>query len=775
MSGDIKISGLASGIAFDELVAKMVEAEKYQALKLESWKKTWQVKVDTLKELSSRVSSLQSANDVLRQSSSFISRLATSTNSSVADISVDSTSTLGSYKFEVAGAVKHKTGTIGLADDFELDADQTLSFNDGNGLNISVNLTAGMGISDINDAIQAELTNRGSQASVSITNDGSGFNSNRIVITSGRAGRNGNITFSDGVGIFGIKSQDSEFEGIDSSVMVPGGTYTGHISKRINFRVETGGKLDSGQVRLRWEDPTEGKSGVVTVNSNEVTLFQGLKINIADMDATLTRGQEFSLDVFAPDVQLGQDRGMAQSAQVTHSGLSSSTASVSNVAGTFRYSYRGVQSPVINVPANTSLEGLAKLINESPGNPGVRATIINDGMGTAQSFHLVLTGVDAGAANQIEVTQSTLSNMSDLSGFETTRVATNAMIKIDDYPQGDDVWIQKNTNLITDLISGASVRIRDVGVVNFAITNDDEDMADKVQSFVDEYNALLDYIDEITKVVLDDKGEANIDAAGVLVGNYAVNILRGNLRKFIGERGKGFDPDTDPYSLLTQIGLSSNDNKRIDFDREIFKSELNGNPQAVIDLFSANKVGSIDNNNLIYMSGTNDTKAGLYDFTVNYKSDGMGGYLDEIESVYYTDRSTGITYNSLENKDIRVSSDKKSFTVFSGGARGVAILNASGTGTENFSLRVKEGRARSFDDEIERLFHEETGLTKVLERNYENIIRNIDKRIDRENMRLLQVKKRLEMRFANLEVNMSNWNGQMERLQQQMRSLPTNV
>ncbi len=775
MSGSIKISGVSTGIDFETLVTKLVEAERYQAIKLESWKKTWQNKVDTLKELSSRVSSLQTANNSLKSASSFISRMADSTNSNVADITVDSSSSLGSYKFEVANGTKHKTGSVGLADDYALAADETLTFTDGAGNTISVALTTGMTSQDIVDTVQAELTAQGSSAKIELTQDGSDFNANRIVITSSTTGKDGTISFTDNAGIFGLKSMDSEFEGVSSAIMNPSGTYNGHISKRINFEVTTGGALDSGKVRIKWEDPTEGKSGTVTVNGSSVTLFQGLSINIDDMSATLSKGAQFSLDVFSPDIQLGQDRGVAQSAQVTHSGLSSTKAFVTTADATFRYSYAGVQSPVINVPANTSLENFAKLINESAGNPGVRATIINDGMGTAQSFHLVLTGKDSGAANQINVTQSTLTNMNDLDNFETTRRATNAMIKIDDYPQSPDSWIQKSSNLITDIINGASIRIKDTGSVNFTITNNEEDMADKIQSFVDEYNALLDYIDEITKVVLNEEQEADINAAGILVGNYAVNMLKSSLRTYIGERGNGFDADKDMYSLLTQVGLGSGDKSRLEFDREVFINELNKDPSAVVQLFSADKVGTIDNNNLIYMSGTNETKAGIYDFTVNYVEDGMGGYTDQIASVSYTDKNTGKSYSSTGNKDIRIAADKKSFTVFSGGARGVAILNVSGTASEKLSLTVKEGKAISLDKEIDRLFDDETGITKILEKNYETIIKNIDRRIEREESRVLQVKRRLELRFANLEVNLSNWNSQMQSLQSQMTSLPSGV
>ena len=769
MAGDLKISGLASGIAFDELVAKMVEAESYQAKKLESWKSDWQKKVDTLRELSARIASLQTANNTLKKATSFISRMVSATNSNVADISVDSTASVGAHKLDVAENIKHKVGSTGYdqTDVLTFGIGENLEFIDGSGEVIYLHLEGGSyTLDDIADLIN--IQDKGAKAEVVSNGD-----QVRLVIMSSVGGSEGEIRFTQDNDVlkFTKNSYNEQFSGSPqvTGVLSVSGDYNGHNSKRINFTVEASGVIEDGGVRIRWDDLADGKSGIITLpTSGEAVLFQGLSLQIDDETAYLARGEKFSMNVYAPNVQQGQDRGLAQSAQIAHSGLSGANATVTDTAGIFQYRYRGVDVSPINVPENTTLEGLAKLINESAGNPGVRATIINDGSGGANAYHLIITGVDSGTAYQIEVIQSDLDYIQPVD-FSVTRKATNAFFKIDEYPPGADNWIQKSSNLISDIVEGASIRLKDIGTTNFTITNNDDDMADKVQAFVDEYNAILEYIDEITKVVLNDEEKADITQAGVLVGNYAVNMLRSALRSFVGTRASGFDADNDMYSLLNQIGIRSNDNRRLDFDRDGFKRALNANPEEVIQLLSADCNGYLDNNAFIYMSGTNDTQAGLYDFKVEYDS------ADNIIGVSYEDKTTGKTYTSVGNTDIRISADKQSFTVFAGSARGVAIQGVSpGTGEHLFTLSVKDGKAKSFDEEINRLFDEHTGLTKVLEKNYENIIRNIDVRIDREYLRVLQVKSRLERRFANLEVNMQNYNGQMERLQQQLAQLSTN-
>ena len=850
MSGTIKMSGLASGIPFDELVAQMVDAEKYQARKLEQWRKSWEDKVSTLQDLASRVSALQSVNNSLRIASSFVSRIASSSDTRVADITVDSNASIGNFQLEVASGLAHKIGSTGFYDNSHLFSDGTLSFSVGGGANISIDVA-----SDENISLDELASRINAQASGQVTATVETVGSvTRLVLTSNTTGQNGNITInSDTLGLsMNNKSTDPHFmttenkNPVEYSPLKISGDYTGHISKTLNFTIEQSGtrevvkrdadnnripvyKVDddgefiqaedefgeplyqtdgdgnfvldddgikipiwvqdtdaSGNlkwetehipqsIRIRWFDHAEGKSGVVTIdaNQNSVELFQGLTISVeslADRQGVINR-QEFSLNVYSPDIQLGQDKGIAQSAQLeSMDKWSSVTNVISTTDAKFSYSYAGNVHD-INVPAGTSLERLVRLINDTPGNPGVRASVLNDGKG---GFSLVLTGQDSGAANQIVIldTPNSVLNASD---FHTNRQATNAIVKLD----GSRDWVQRSSNLITDLVDGASIRIKDSGTTSFNITTDHEDMADKVQAFVDEYNAILDFIDEITRVVIDENGDADMQGGGILVGNYAVNMLRSALRGFIGGRAAGFSPDEDIFSLLTQIGLNSNHlTRRLDFDRDEFISQLSSNERDVVSLFSANSDATLNDNRFSILPGIlglDNYKSGNYRFNIEF--DDVTGLISKVEM---TDPSTNETYSSENTlpaggREIRIAEDGLSFTINTGGARTMIIETAQsfvGQSDAGFILNVKDGKGKSFDEEINRLFDETSGITKVLEKNYENIISNINKRLEREYMRVLQVQNRLERRFANLEVMMGSWNGQMERLQAQIRQLP---
>jgi len=770
MSGDIKITGLATGIDFEEMTTKLVEAEAYQAKKLETWKTTWQKKIDALTELNTKISSIITANNSLKTRSSFVTRLSSSSSSSVADIAVDSSTPLGSYKLEVASSVNHKTASKGVEslDVSVAQVDSTLKFNDGEGNTIEVNLTIGMTLEDVRDAIDNELSAQGSNASVSISNDNSSTNPYRLVITAGTSGTSGKITFEqDDTDLkFMETSYDSDFEtvkGSSFSIIDPAGTYTGNVNKRLQFKILDSGTVGTNNIRIQWTDLTTNESSTITVASaGEIAITQGFKLNIGA--GSLTKNDEFAIDLMHPDIQKAQNTGLAQTARLSHQGLSSAKASVTSVSGTFAYSYAGNTITPLQIPANTTLEGLVKIINEDAGNPGVVASIVNDGLGTAQSYHLVLTGKDSGADYQINMSSSTLSNI-DASDFETTREATNAMVKIDDYPSDSDSWIQKSNNLITDLIPDASISLKTSGTTSFSISNDTETMADKVEAFVDAYNEALSYINSITKVVLDEDSEAVIDKGGILVGNYGVNIVKTRLKTFIGQRANGFDSVNDDISLLTQVGITTGSDNLIDFDREAFMQQLNENPDDVINLFSADNMGVTDNATFNYASGLSTTKAGEYEIEATFND-------NDLSFVKYRKKGDSTWYTSTGNKDIKISEDKSYFTIFNGDARGVMINTANGgTGTQTTVMNIKEGKSRTFDNDMDILLDDDTGTTKVLTKNYESIIENIDKRIVRENMRLEQIKSRLTERFGRLEASMQELQGQMSRLQSQIASM----
>lgn len=99
---------------------------------------------------------------------------------------------------------------------------------------------------------------------------------------------------------------------------------------------------------------------------------------------------------------------LAAAESEVHSGVDEAFTPVNSSGSTlsFAYTYAG-QSTSINVPDGTTLEQLVGLINNDPNNPGVTASVLDDGGGGTTSHHLVLRGDEMGADNTIAVDGAT--------------------------------------------------------------------------------------------------------------------------------------------------------------------------------------------------------------------------------------------------------------------------------------------------------------------------------------------------------------------------------
>jgi len=144
--------------------------------------------------------------------------------------------------------------------------------------------------------------------------------------------------------------------------------------------------------------------------------LSSLSSTLQEMD-TEKEVQGFSTDSSAPEVVSATASSAASagsheveinqlaSAEVeTHAGLDEA-ATVVNDSGSaeqFAYTY-GSETVSLDVPSGTTLQGLKEMINNDPSNPGIEASILNDGSGSTSSHHLVLRGQDTGGSHSIQI------------------------------------------------------------------------------------------------------------------------------------------------------------------------------------------------------------------------------------------------------------------------------------------------------------------------------------------------------------------------------------
>ncbi|MDR1083451.1 MAG: flagellar filament capping protein FliD [Deltaproteobacteria bacterium] len=779
ISGSIKWTGLASGTDFASVVDKLVAIERRTITRQETWKAEWQEKITAISGLNTRLVSLKLDAQSKDIRSELLTRKATVTNESVMSVVNTSTASLGSYDITVGTNIKEKWasrsynepdpvgGTDGQTIVIQVGSDParkiTLIADDTNPSPPVGYFYTGGNIEDLAAAIEAALQDPGAppdmNLKVSVINDkmiGS-VQTKRLVLTSTDGGSQNHITVTDGDPDDDTTQTDlhlgstyidqpvyNAFLGSDLVASIdPTSEYTGAVNKSFTFMALNTGVLGTDDLQFQWAD-TEGHTGKFTVVASEwaatpskkYEIFQGLSINFdTGTYGRLVANEAFSIDCQAPVLQKGQDSGMAQSDKMVHDGFADQISPIiSGTSAVFTYIYQG-QEHTITVPDRTSLGNLANLINSSEDNPGVTATVVNDGQGTSTSYHLVLTGNHTGAESTLEISDKTTLAGFEAANFTKAREAGNAMVKVDGFPAGDDSWLQRASNQVSDVVDGCVITLNGVGDSTLTVNNDAAGMRDKIVQIVESINFCKTYILDNTKwggsnlVTGMDESTGEITTSrenpnGLMIGNYGFQIAQSNLDRIMNTSIIPFseDPSLDikarlekrqkycednglVYTSFSDIGITSDpDNKGLyKVEQAKLLECINQNPEAVIKLFT---------------------------FTDEYADVGADGKTKMVE--------------------IRGVNQELNY-----------ILTKMTSDTDVY-------------DDAGNMIQKGKGTMVLLQENYQGIIENINAKIAREERRIEAVRARYTDRFNRLEAALQQLQDKQSQLESSISSLSSN-
>lgn len=378
------------------------------------------------------------------------------------------------------------------------------------------------------------------------------------------------------------------------------GNYLGTVNKTYDFTVTSGGALDAGTARtLNWTDSL-GNSGTVSV-TDSATAYEvedGVYLEFA-AGTDLTAGDTFLVNVYAPQFQRGQDDGLAQVSKAIHAGYNDTdVTAVTTADATFSYTYGG-KTVDVAVTADATLGQLVNLINNDADNPGVTASILNDGQGLPTSYKLVLTGQDTGSQYQItnvshdftEPAGYTFSNGGDLGGgFDLTQAATNSMVKVDGYPADADLYIQRSSNEVSDVVTGVVLDLHDSGDAKVTVSTDTDSLVSQIEAFINAVNYAQDYIRYETRY------DADTEEKGTLIGNYAYYTLKSDIDSILNSAVSGLVDGSDTFTHLSQIGIHTDpDNEGMwVIDSATLRDAINEDSEAVANLFITNDAKGTD-------------------------------------------------------------------------------------------------------------------------------------------------------------------------------------
>lgn len=191
-----------------------------------------------------------------------------------------------------------------------------------------------------------------------------------------------------------------------------------------------------------------------------------------------------------------------------------------------------------------SLSDIASAINgiDYGTEEGVSASVLYDG----SRYRLVLTANDSGqnsGAARISVdntTSLTFTTAGTLSSFKNTVAGHDASFNI------DGVDATSTSNSVTEVLTGVTLQLKSVTTTGVSITvaDDTDALKNTLNSFVESYNAVIDYIG------------SNKD--GLLSGSSLARSVISQLRSVLNtrtSRSDGSGGHLSPYSTLSELGL----------------------------------------------------------------------------------------------------------------------------------------------------------------------------------------------------------------------------
>lgn len=217
---------------------------------------------------------------------------------------------------------------------------------------------------------------------------------------------------------------------------------------------------------------------------------------------------------------------------------------------------------------------LADAINNSEDNPGITATIVN----TNGSTTLMLTGDETGAANSFNVSTSGIDPNSafatDISNEKHLSSAQDAIIYLGSSPE-DGVKITNSTNTFDDVILGVSMTFTEVSEegkpITLTVNNDEGASQEKVQTFVDAYNTLIDTLTSLTS------HGSDTTSAGAFAGDAGISSLKRQIQNIT-------HADYGGVSIL-DYGITLDKDGHLQIDSEEFNAAMEENPNGLNSLF----------------------------------------------------------------------------------------------------------------------------------------------------------------------------------------------
>lgn len=243
-------------------------------------------------------------------------------------------------------------------------------------------------------------------------------------------------------------------------------------------------------------------------------------------------------------------------------------ADTTDIAGGQDLTVNGTVIPASAYGSGTIAE-IAAAINSSGADVTASTVQVSPGQ-----FRLQLTSATAGAAGTFTA------DGTPFGGFGVVTAGADATITIGTGPGAYSV--SSATNTFSEVLPGLDFTARALGSATITVSNDAEGIADKVAAMVQAMNEAVSYISARTKY------DAETKTKGIFLGSSLPSGLRNDLTNSLIDSVAG-------SSLVGKsVGIETDRNGVISFDRDVFLQAYAADPAAVEGFFSANGTDTAD-------------------------------------------------------------------------------------------------------------------------------------------------------------------------------------
>ncbi|MBI5087587.1 MAG: flagellar filament capping protein FliD [Actinobacteria bacterium] len=559
------ISFTAAGIDVSSIVSGLMTVERQPIATLQSRQAKVKLQSDAVARLKSNVTSLQSLASGLL--SSGVSKLSSSVSVPGAAVaSLSPAARAGSVTFTVdqlarAHGVRTAT-TVGSSSSPITSAAQ-----------LAVSTTAGqLGIGTI--SVGAGVT--AGPYTVSVTQSTVGATRTAASALAGSTvvdGTNNTLTV--------------EVDGVGHTVTIASGTYdAAGLATAVQSALDAASAGATASVdaagRLRISTRHEGSAATLRVAGGSSLGALGLAVDVSAVSGT------------DGAIQIGSNPPVTVTSAGTGGSVSVPTGS-GNLTVTLNGGLRTGSSTVAVVSTgDRSLSAVAAAINGAGVGATASAVKVSEG-----NWLLQVNATSTGTANRLSLDAAVFSGAG---GLLETSTARDARITIGSGPGAYSVTA--SGNVFSDVLQGVTLTAtaESATPITVSVGRDDTATADNVEKLVSAVNSVL------ADIALQTKYNTDTKTASPLTGDATVRRLADQLRGAVNDLVGG-----SGLKLASSIGITTQRDGTLKFDRAVFQSALATDPTAVERLFAR---GGSSTNGARFAAAADLTAAGTYDVQV---------------------------------------------------------------------------------------------------------------------------------------------------------------